>query len=167
MTTVTADGRHGVGAHGTVPVYFDDLDSYGMVHHGRYAVLLERAVMAHWAARDVSLGGTGTPGTEQVVQVVRALELTYQAPITRIGEIRVHFWIDHVGRTSYRYAFRLLSADGSVVHATGRRTQVNLDPATLRPAPLPADLLRVAEPFMSEEARASLTARTAEVAVEV
>lgn len=164
---VVVERWDGVGAYRTVPVYFDDLDSYGMVHHGRYAVLLERAVMAHWAAQDVSLGGTGTTGNGQVVQVVRALEVTYEAPITRMGEIRVHFWIEQVGRTSYRYAFRLLSADGSVVHATGRRTQVNLDPATLRPAPLRTELLRVAEPFMSEEARASLTARTAGVAVKV
>ncbi|MER7574951.1 thioesterase family protein [Streptomyces sp. NPDC126514] len=163
MTTATNEHRNSPGAHETVPVYFDDLDSYGMVHHGRYAVLFERAMMAYWAARDVPLGGTGSPAGERVVHVVRGLELTYEVPITRIGEIRVHFCIDHVGRTSYRYGFRLLSADGSTVHATGRRTQVNLDPATLRPAPLSAQLLRLAEPIMSEEARASPTARVASV----
>jgi hypothetical protein len=31
-----------------VMVYFEDLDAMGVVHNGRYAVLLERALAAYW-----------------------------------------------------------------------------------------------------------------------
>ena len=35
----------------TVMVYVDDLDAMGVVHNGRYAALLERALAAYWPGR--------------------------------------------------------------------------------------------------------------------
>ena len=32
----------------TVMVYFEDLDAMGVVHNGRYAALLERALAGYW-----------------------------------------------------------------------------------------------------------------------
>jgi len=37
-----------VGVHEPVQVYFDDLDAMGLLHNSRYALLVERAILAHW-----------------------------------------------------------------------------------------------------------------------
>lgn len=68
--------------------------------------------------------------------MVREFSITYHVPISTVGEAAVHFWLDHMGTTSVVYGFRVLSADHTVVHAEGRRVQVRLDPATLRPSPM-------------------------------
>ena len=65
---------------------------------------------------------------------VREFAITYHTPIARVGTVRVRFWLDRLGTTSLVYGFQVLSGDGSVVHAEGRRVQVRLDPVTLRPA---------------------------------
>jgi acyl-CoA thioester hydrolase len=94
-----------------------------------------------------------------MVQVVRSMQLTYDVPITRLGEIQVRFWLEHVGRTSFTYKFVILSADRATVHASGTRSMVNLDAGTLRPAPLTRDLLEFSRPLMSDELLAALETR--------
>lgn len=137
MTTTTLDGvvrRH--------RVYLDDLDGFGMLHHARYAVLFDRAVIDHWA----EAGWRLDPATS--VQVIRELTLTYHLPVTAVGDVDVHFWVSRAGRTSVTYTFRIVSTDGSVVHAEGTRTLVNLDPRTLRPTPLTDDMWEIATPLL-------------------
>ena len=77
---------------------------------------------------------------------VREFAITYRAPITRIGAVRVQLWLDHLGSTNAVYGFRVRSDDGAVVHAEGRRVQVRLDPATLRPARIGVDLREAFRP---------------------
>ncbi|TMR11156.1 acyl-CoA thioesterase [Nonomuraea turkmeniaca] len=130
------------GAFEPVQVYFDDLDAMGLLHNSRYALLVERAVAAYWHR----LGWASDPARsafKDVFLAVREFKVTYHVPIAGAGEALVHFWIDRLGRTSAVYGFRVLSADREVVHAEGYRVNVNLDPATLRPAPF-SDELRVA-----------------------
>ncbi|WP_245966486.1 acyl-CoA thioesterase [Sphaerisporangium album] len=66
---------------------------------------------------------------------LREFQITYHVPIQGVGEPLVHFWLEHLGDSSGVYGFRVLSSDGQTVHAEGRRVNVNLDPATLRPTP--------------------------------
>jgi len=123
----------------TVMVYFDDLDAMGVVHNGRYATLFERALAAYWALA----GWTYDPDHRrfaEVLFVVKEFAITYHVPISRTGAVQVQLWLDHLGTTSVVYGFRVVSDDGTVIHAKGRRVQVRLDPATLRPAPLSAEL---------------------------
>lgn len=122
-----------------VMVYFEDLDAMGVVHNGRYAVLLERALAAYWDRAGWSYD-PGHPRFGEVFFAVREFAITYHAPITRIGTVQVQLWLDHLGDTSAVYGFRVRSGDGTVVHAEGRRVQVRLDPATLRPARIGADM---------------------------
>jgi acyl-CoA thioester hydrolase len=49
------------------------------------------------------------------------------------------------------YGFKVRSDDGTVVHAEGRRVQVRLDPATLRPAPISAELRDACRPLLAPE----------------
>lgn len=109
-----------------VTIYYDDLDAMGIVHNGRYAVLLERSLTPYWAAH-------GQAVAPDMFHAVREFAISYLAPIRSTGTVAVHFWIEQLGESSAAYGFRFLSADGRTVHAQGRRAIVRLDPATLRP----------------------------------
>ena len=131
-----------------MPVHFDDLDAMGVLHNSRYAVLVERAIVLWWAERGVSFSG-GRPTTPDAFNVVREYSVTFHRPVRGTGEISVHFWLESMGTTSADYRFRVTSTDGETVFAAGRRVNVRLDPATMRPAPwtehgrtLAAELLR-------------------------
>lgn len=128
--TMTADYGHVE----PVTIYFDDLDAMGLVHNGRYPVLLERAISAYWSARGFAFTD-GQLTSPDVFHAVREFTISYLAPIRGTGDFGVHFWIEHLGRTSATYGFRFLSTDGGTVYAEGQRAIVRLDPATLRPAP--------------------------------
>lgn len=117
-----------------VVVHFDDLDAMGLLHNGRYPVLVERALTPYWTARGHSFDG-GRPTSPDMFHAVREFAITYRVPIRGTGRVAVHFWLEHFGDTSAEYGFRFLSAAGDVVHAEGRRAIVRLDPATLRPTP--------------------------------
>jgi acyl-CoA thioester hydrolase len=142
------------GVHEPVQVHFDDLDAMGLLHNSRYALLVERAIGAYWHR----LGWAPDPvrsAFPDVLMAVREFKVTYHAPIAEPGERVVHFWLERMGRTSGVYGFRVLSADRAAdqapdqarehvtVHAEGYRVNVNLDPATFRPAPF-SDEIRVA-----------------------
>ena len=61
--------------------------------------------------------------------------------------MHVQLWLDHLGNTSAVYGFRVLSQDETVTHADGRRVQVRLDPATLRPAVIGPELRAASRPL--------------------
>ena len=115
------------------PVHFDDLDALGVLHNARYAVLVERAMTAWWAARGVSFAN-GRPTTPDAFNVVREYAITFHLPVRGTGEIGVHFWVERLGNSSAAYRFRIISPDGQTVYAEGKRVVVNVDPASMRPA---------------------------------
>jgi acyl-CoA thioester hydrolase len=123
-------------------VYLDDLDGFGMLHHARYALLFDNAVQDFW----LEAGWVADPSTS--VLVIRDLQLTYYQPVLGLQEVDVHLWVDRAGRTSVSYRFEVLSTDHTVRHADGSRVVVNLDPQTLRPAPLTAELWELAAPLL-------------------
>jgi acyl-CoA thioester hydrolase len=129
MTTAAISYGHST----RVPVHFDDLDALGVLHNARYAVLIERAMTNWWSERGVSFAG-GRPTTPDAFNVVREYAITFHVPVRGTGDIAVHFWLDTLGTSSAAYGFRITSLDGAVVHAEGRRVNVRLDPATMRPA---------------------------------
>jgi acyl-CoA thioester hydrolase len=131
-----------------VDVHFDDLDAMGVVHNSRYAVLLERALAAYWGRRGWTFDPAG-PHFAEIFFVVREFSITYRRPITGVGRVQLQFWIDGIGSSSVDYRFRVLAADGSVVHAEGRRAQVKLDPRTLRPAPISAAVRAACGPLLA------------------
>ncbi|MBB4916643.1 acyl-CoA thioesterase [Streptosporangium saharense] len=131
-----------------VQIHFEDLDAMGVVHNARYVLLLERALAGYWAGRGWSFDPS-EPHFADLFFVVREFSVTYHAPIAKVGEASVHFWVEHLGTSSLVYGFRVLSPDMSVVHAEGRRVQVKLDPATLRPSPITPALREAVQPLLS------------------
>ena len=129
-----------------VMVHFEDLDAMGIVHYGRYVLLLERALAAYWTKAGWPFDPSSRRFTE-VFFVVKEFAITYHVPITRVGPVHVQLWLDHLGDTSAVYGFRVLSQDETVTHADGRRVQVRLDPATLRPAAIGPELRAACRPL--------------------
>ncbi len=123
-------------------IYLDDLDGFGMLHHARYALLFDNAVIDFWTDAGWELNPA-----EQVF-VIRELSLTYHEPVVGLTEVDVHFWVDRAGRTSVTYRFQVLSADHTVLHADGQRVVVNLDGQTLRPAPISDRIWERAAPLL-------------------
>lgn len=136
-----------VGHTRPVQVHFDDLDAMGLLHNSRYALLVERAISAFWN----ELGWHFDPAVsafKDVFLAVREFKITYHVPIVGAGEPLVHFWMDRMGTTSGVYGFRILSSDGTVLHADGHRVNVNLDPTTLRPTPFTEATRQAATPLL-------------------
>jgi acyl-CoA thioester hydrolase len=129
-----------------VMVHFEDLDAMGIVHNARYVLLLERALAAYWTKAGWPFDPSSRRFTE-VFFVVKEFAITYHVPITRVGSVHVQLWLDHLGDTSAVYGFRVLSQDETVTHADGRRVQVRLDPATLRPAAIGPELRAASRPL--------------------
>lgn len=142
-----------------VMVHFEDLDAMGVVHNGRYVLLLERALAAYWTRAGWAFD-PASPGFKDVFFVVREFAITYHVPITRVGPVHVQLWLDRLGNTSAVYGFRVLSADETVTHAEGRRVQVRLDPSTLRPAVIGPELRAACRPLERATASLGLDART-------
>jgi acyl-CoA thioester hydrolase len=148
--TMVAETTDGVAE--TVEVHFEDLDAQGVVHNARYVLLLERALSAYWT-RNGYPWDPSSPQFMDVFFVVKEFSITYHAPIARPGPVSVRFWIDRLGTTSAVYGFRVVSHDESVTFADGRRVQVRLDPATLRPAVIGPDLRAACAPLLTRAAR--------------
>jgi acyl-CoA thioester hydrolase len=144
MMTVTVHSGH-VEA---MPVHFDDLDAMGIVHNARYAVMLERALSAYWSRHGFTFAD-GRPTRPDMFLAVAEYAISYKVPVRGTGTIQIHFWIERMGESSVVYAFRVLSADGSTVHAEGRRVNVKVDPRTLRPSPWTDEARAVAAPLMA------------------
>jgi acyl-CoA thioester hydrolase len=117
-----------------VRINFDDLDSLGVVHNARYSLLFERALIKYWLDRGWHFDAKRSvmPDTLQVVSEFR---IRYHLPITSIGDVSVHFWLEKVNGYRSTYGFRFISLDSQTTYAEGHRIQVRLDPVTLSPIP--------------------------------
>ena len=113
-------------------VWFDELDMLGVLHNARYAIHVERAMVAWYH----SLPGLD-PEDDNVV--VKHYEIEFLRPFTWVrGELIVEVGLGRLGNTSAEYTFRCLSEaeDGTEVeHARGRRTIVKVSQGDLRPVP--------------------------------
>ncbi|MDN3029665.1 hotdog domain-containing protein [Streptomyces sp. S.PB5] len=128
-TDQMTDRQEGTAAGQTasVEVFFDDLDAFGMLYHGRFAALLERAITLCFARQGLTFGHP------DLNVVVRELHLVFERPVKGIGPVEATFELDALGRTSASFAFRIHS--GEVTHAHGRRVIVKIDPRTGVPDP--------------------------------
>lgn len=106
--------------------------------------------MAYWGRAGWSYDPSH-PRFAEMLFMVREFTITYHAPISRMGTVQVQLWIERLGTTSVIYGFRILSDDETVVHAEGRRVQVRLAPATLRPAPLSSNVREACRPLLADE----------------
>ena len=136
-----------------VQVHFDDLDAMGVVHNGKYVLLLERALSDYWSPRGWAFDPSAAHFAD-IFFVVREFNIRYEVPITTVGNVNVELWIDRLGASSIVYGFRVKSADGAITHAQGSRVQVKIDRTTFRPSQLSEAILRDCQPLLREPAAA-------------
>jgi len=121
-------------------VRFRDCDAMGHTNNAVYLTYLEQARFAHWR----SLWGFGsalTPaadeGPPQPPGVILArVEADYKRP-SRYGDtLEVRLRVTEIGRTSFRYEYEIVNADGQTV-LTARTVQVMYDYTANKPVPIP------------------------------
>lgn len=114
-----------------VQVRYKDLDTFQHVNNAVYVTYFEHARTAYLdAVLDVDVGDYGF--------VVASLEIDYVRPITLGDDVVVTAETAHVGSSSWLMAYEIV-ADGELA-ATGKTTQVFVDPDTKQSRPVPDDI---------------------------
>ncbi len=129
-------------------VYFDDLDSFRILHNARYLLLFERAVGAFW----MNLGFGGFQDDPDQFHLVARNEVDYLSPVSGVGNVRVRVCVDRIGKSSLTLAFRLLPMDRDEDHARGKRTIVRVDPDTMKAVPWSDRFREAVAPYLAAPA---------------
>ncbi len=128
-------------------VDFADTDAGGILYYGRFSHYVDRAVFDYRRAAGVPL--LGEPGH---LYVVRAMEMTYHAPLRFDDDLEAFVRTSRMGTTSHSFDVRIerIDADGALHVADARGTVVGVssydDP---RPTPVPPALRAALEGFES------------------
>ncbi|MEV0054300.1 hotdog domain-containing protein [Saccharopolyspora shandongensis] len=124
------------GSTGTQPairyrsrVHFDELDPNGHLHNTRFALHVERATTAAFAAAGYDTE-TIAGRHPDLHYVVRAFQIEFHVPVTGAGDLTVRLHLAELGRTSATWTFHC----GREPNATGTRTIVKVG-ADGRPQP--------------------------------
>jgi acyl-CoA thioester hydrolase len=80
---------------------------------------------------DVGWGAFQASDQPEQFHLVRHNAIDYLSPVRDVCKVRVRVGVEHVGRTSMRFDFRMLPLDRDVDHARGTRTVVHVEPSTL------------------------------------
>jgi acyl-CoA thioester hydrolase len=107
-------------------VYFDELDPNGHLHNTRFAVHVERATTAVFAAAGFDTA-TVDPRPADLRYVVRQFGIEFHAPFRGTGVLLVDLRVQSFGSTSLLWAFDCYAADRSAACASGTRTLVKVD----------------------------------------
>ncbi|WP_425145614.1 acyl-CoA thioesterase [Deinococcus sp.] len=119
-------------AHRTpIQMRYSDTDMMGHINNAAYAQFLE-------IARIEYLDALLPPALRPAAVVLARLELNYRREVRLGQQVEVLTRPLHLGNSSWSYAFQIL-ADAQL-SADGSSVQVNLDPLTHLPLPLPAAL---------------------------
>ena len=121
-------------------VYWDDTDGGGVVYHGSYVRMLDRA-RAEWLH---ALGiGQQALQADDVVLAVRAMELDFRKPARLDDELAIDVRVLELGRASLAVGQELSRAGEGLL--TARVRLACLKASTFRPRALPEGLARALE----------------------
>jgi len=132
-------------------VYFDDLDPFQILHNARYVLLFERTLGSFWER--IGFGGLQETSSPDRYHFVRANQVEYLSPVRGTGRVRVRVWIEHLGKTSLTFGFRLMPMDEDRDHARGSRTVVRVSPDTWTPVPWTQPFRDTLQAWVSEPSK--------------
>jgi acyl-CoA thioester hydrolase len=119
-------------------VRFRDCDSFGHVNNAVYFTYFEQARASLW--KTLGLSGFGEVDTSGVSVILARAECDFRAP-ARFGDVLdVRLELEAIGRTSFTYAYEIVSVPDGRTIAAGRTVQVIFDYARRTPVEIPADL---------------------------
>ncbi|MDA3627561.1 hypothetical protein OU415_19110 [Saccharopolyspora sp. WRP15-2] len=113
------------------PVHFDELDPNGHLHNARFALHVERAQTAAFAAAGFDTAAVADRHPD-LHYVVRQFNIEFHAPVSSTGHLLVALRLSKLGRTSATWAFRCGPPEAP--NATGEQTIVKVG-ADGRPLP--------------------------------
>lgn len=118
-------------------VRFRDCDPMGHTNNAVYLTYLEQARLAHWrslwgyAPQAAQVNGRGV--------ILARVECDYKRA-ARFGEtLEVRLRVADVGRSSFRYEYEIVDAEGGAV-ASAKTVQVMYDYSAEKPVPIPDDI---------------------------
>lgn len=127
-----------------VRVYWEDTDGGGIVYYANYLRFMERA-RTEWL-RSFGLDQGHLARERGLIFTIVAVEIEYQRPARLDDELQVSCIAEVQGRASFAFKQEIyrggVAADpGSELIATARTRAACLDLESLRPRPLPEELL--------------------------
>lgn len=119
-----------------VRVRLPETDAFGVVYHGYYFTYFDVARMDYLRA----IGLMDVVRTGRASNLIVHTEADFKSPGRFDEELRVRARVEEIGTTSFSFAFRVERKGDAALVATGRSVHVTVDPKTLRPVPVPAEL---------------------------
>jgi len=117
-----------------------DNDVYGHVNNVVYYAFFDTAVNRLLIERGMlDLASSSTVG------LVVETQCTYFASVSFPDAVQVGLRVEHLGKSSVRYALGVFRNDEPVAAALGRFVHVYVDRTTQRPVPVPAEVRAVLE----------------------
>jgi acyl-CoA thioester hydrolase len=131
-------------------VRFRDCDPMGHVNNAVYLTYLEQTRFMHWRAlwgfgppAQGTVDGQAPPGRPGVI--LAHVECDYKRPATYGDVLDVRLTIAEVGRSSFRYDYEIVDADGRTV-LTAKTVQVMYDYSAGKPVAIPDDIRALLSP---------------------
>ena len=120
-----------------VRVYWEDTDAGGIVYYANYLKFMERA-RTEWL-RSFGLDQGRLKAEKGLIFTIVSVDIEYRRPAHLDDELRVSCIAEAQGRASFAFRQEIHRADELIANA--RTRAACLDVATLRPRPLPVELL--------------------------
>lgn len=112
--------------------YFDDMDGLWVLHHSKYLVHLEHAVMALFY-ESMQADGFDSDAYPDLYQVVSKVDIQYLRPIDTIGVFYIALSVERVREAALTLRFAFLDKALHTVHARGLRSCCKLSKKTHEP----------------------------------
>lgn len=129
--------RPGFAFSTTMKVRYAEIDAQKVVFNSRYLEYVDVAVTDFWDWTGVA---AAVPGWAQTEFHVRRTEIDYLKPFVLGDIVEAYVRIERLGTSSIVERFELCHAETGALHSVITMTIVNVDLATGRSTPLPADL---------------------------
>lgn len=123
----------------TVRVYYEDTDAGGIVFYANYLKFFERA-RTEWL-RSATISQQRMSAEHQVMFVVKATAVEYHAPARLDDELNITVVVERLGRASVQFVQEAWCGDRLLV--SGKIKVACVGVTSLRPSPIPADVLQL------------------------
>lgn len=117
-----------------------DLDAFNHVNNSNFMTYLEEARI-RWFD---TVGDAWV--TDETAPLLAAVQMNYKVPIPYPSKIVVELLADRLGNSSVTIGHRIVSDDGTTLHADGHVVMVWIDRRTGRPTALPDVVRAKAQP---------------------
>jgi acyl-CoA thioester hydrolase len=120
-------------------VRLPETDAMGVVFHGNFFTYLEVGRMDYLRNLDLAEpdGGGAAGPIRGFANVVARAGCEFRSPARFDDPLVVQVRIAEIGRTSFRFAFRISHKRENRLVAEGESVHVAIDPATWQPVPVP------------------------------